>query len=277
MARQFAERDRRRWNDLLPNSNGTYRAKQAETEQAVGTVRWKTNRHIRTPCKAPATAACRTLLTMAIPTPGLPYTIQFPTAVTAAGRKWGAPARRFSPVGGALIAIEARAAFWTARPRSTAPAKPCPILLALYGDPGTSAYDTYTTFFNNVDTEDSGPVGFRWGGHGRNQGQISRLQHRHRPGTPHAADVIDALDGDSRSSTGGTSPGGTSPTTPTTPATLPALPVSIGFVTEPTASVIGSASGSVKLDLTNLGGVSFKGPVTITLYTSSAWILILLQ
>jgi subtilase family serine protease len=175
-----------------------------------------------------------------------------------------------APQWAALIAIADQGRVIDGKSTLDGASQTLPDLYDLYSDPGTSAYDTYTTYFNDVENDGHGGVGFRWGGYGRGQGQtgigydtITGL------GTPHAADVIDALDGDSSTgSTGGTTSGNGSSGT-TMPSSVPASPVSITFVTQPVSSVIGGTAGSLEVELTNTSGTQFQGPLTITLYAST--------
>ena len=177
-----------------------------------------------------------------------------------------------SPQWAALIAIADQGRVSSGSTTLDGASQTLPDLYALYGAPGSTAYDSYTTDFNDVESSDNGGGQFRWGRHqgggetGAGYDTITGL------GTPHAADIIDALDGDTSASSGGGSTSGGSGsggTTTPTPATLPASPVDITLVTQPPTSVIGGSAGSLKVDLTNVSGAIFTGQVTITLYAST--------
>jgi subtilase family serine protease len=122
-----------------------------------------------------------------------------------------------------------------------------PDLYSLYGNPGTKAYSVYTTYFNDVE-------------YYTHRDRLTGLGYDTETGlgSPHAANVIAALDGDNVNG------GGT-----TTPAISTTSPVSISFVTQPVSSVVGGATGSVKVAVTDVSGTPFLGPVTVTLYSSS--------
>jgi subtilase family serine protease len=175
-----------------------------------------------------------------------------------------------SPQWGALIAIADQGRVLDGQSTLDGATQTLPDLYALYGTPGTSAYDTYTTYFNNIVTQGNDGNGFGFGHHYHPQGTAGVGYNTLTGlGTPHATDVIDALDGDTSTSSGGSTSGGGSTTTPVSPSTLPASPVSIGFVNSPPTAVIGSTVGTLSVDLTNISDTAFKGPVIITIYAST--------
>ncbi|HEX8914660.1 MAG TPA: hypothetical protein VF796_20080, partial [Humisphaera sp.] len=138
-----------------------------------------------------------------------------------------------------------------------------PGLYSLYSAPGTAGYATkYTAAFHDIGDD----------GYGYTTGL----------GSPHADVIVKALAG-TPAATGGTTggtgssgdggdtgggSGGTTITTPPAPAAPSVSPVSVAFAGAP-ASGIGGGKGSLKLVLTNDGGSTFAGPVTVTLYAST--------
>jgi subtilase family serine protease len=125
-----------------------------------------------------------------------------------------------------------------------------PVLYSLYGSPGTSAYTTYTSYFNNV-TGGFGGGFFRNNDEGYNT--LTGL------GTPKAANVVDAL----ANITPGTT--STTPTGTTTP-TLPASFIDATVVSALPSSTVGSTRGTLTLRLLNTDSLAFDGPLSVSLY-----------
>jgi hypothetical protein len=80
-------------------------------------------------------------------------------------------------------------------------------------------------------------------------------------GSPKAASVIAALVGTAGGSTAGL-PGGTAPA-------QVAVPLSVMFRTSPKPTIIEGQRGNLTVRLTNVSGMKFSGPVTITIYLST--------
>jgi hypothetical protein len=120
-----------------------------------------------------------------------------------------------------------------------------PALYSLYSPPNTAGYSTYTTDFNDIQTDDP------------------PQPHPHRAvagydtitglGTPHAQNITTAL-----VATNGAF----------TPSVFAPSPIAGTFSRPLPATVVAGSSGAVVLHLTNLSAVPFTGPVSITLSTS---------
>jgi subtilase family serine protease len=127
-----------------------------------------------------------------------------------------------------------------------------PVLYSLYGAPGTSAYSSYTTDFNDV--IDPGRGRFFGGAATAGYDTITGL------GSPIASQIVDAL--------ANITPGSSTPTTPTSPTTptLPASFIDATIVSKQPSSVVGSTRGSVTLRLLNTASLAFDGPISVSLY-----------
>jgi hypothetical protein len=146
-----------------------------------------------------------------------------------------------------------------------------PSLYDLYSAPGTTDYSTYTSDFNDISTGGGGTrAHFRWGGNGASSSSAAAGYDTITGlGTPEAATLVDALVGSSASSTGGTGTGGTTPGEPTVPATLSPAPLDGSIPTVLPVAIVGGKAGALKLNLDNVSGITFSGPVTVTLYASA--------
>ena len=147
-----------------------------------------------------------------------------------------------------------------------------PILYSLYSDPNSSGYSTYASYFNDVVDGGAGSWHWRWGWGFSGSGATAGYDTATGLGTPHAAQVVQALLGTAPSSSGSNSSGGsTNPggSVASTPAQLPASPIVGTFTNSPHATAIGGTMGSLKLRLTNTGDARFTGPLSITLYAST--------
>jgi hypothetical protein len=175
-----------------------------------------------------------------------------------------------APAWSALVAIADQGRTLSGEDTLDGASQTLPLLYSLYGAPGTSAYSTYTTYFNDVTTGGGPRTHFRWGGTGSNSGSATAGYDTITGlGTPKAATLVDALIGSSTSSNGGTGTGGTTPGEPTVPAALPPSPLDGSIPTTLPVSVIGGEAGALKLDLTNISNSTFLGPVSVTLYAST--------
>jgi hypothetical protein len=161
-----------------------------------------------------------------------------------------------APQWAALIAIANQQRVSTGQAALAGPTQTLATLYSLYAAPGTTAYSTYTTYFNDVGSS----AGVQPG-----RSTTTRAAPGYDLvtglGTPRAADIVDALAGITPPA-GGT--GG-----PVAPSELPASPLSPAFVGKIPVSVIAGQPGSSRLRITNTSGLSFDGPVSITLYAST--------
>ena len=149
-----------------------------------------------------------------------------------------------------------------------------PLLYSIYT---TSTLTNYTNDFNDVVDPTSTHRG-RFGGAAYNPA-VSGYDTATGLGSPHAANIVDLLGGQSTSSgTGGSGTGGSGSTgttggsgsTGTTIASqLPASPVSVAIVSSTPASVQDGANGTARVRVTNSQLTRFKGPVSIMLYAST--------
>jgi subtilase family serine protease len=180
-----------------------------------------------------------------------------------------------APQWAALIAIADQGRVIAGQATLDGASQTLPMLYNLYSAPSTTGYSTYTSSFNDViDTSASNPWQWRWGRGGSSGSQaVAGYDAITGLGTPHAQNVVAALTSTTTSSTSGSgSSSGTSGSNGSSsaaPQALPASPITGVFTTSAPVSVIGGASGYLKLRLTNTAGTRFTGPITITLYASS--------
>ena len=131
------------------------------------------------------------------------------------------------------------------------------MLYSLYDAPSTSAYSSYTQYFNDVTTGSSG-------GRRSSVSAAAGYDLLTGLGSPNVPAIVDALTGIAYAGRTSGSSGSTSGTTD-----APANPFSTTFIgATPTSGIVGG-SGYVTLDITNTSGAIFKGPVTITVSLSA--------
>ena len=153
-----------------------------------------------------------------------------------------------------------------------------PDLYALYSAYGTTGYASYTTDFNDVTTGGAGdvpsPRGGRGGFGGGQQDNTAAVGYDVVTGlgTPRAAALVaDLATTAADTGTGsGTTTAGSGGTTTATEATSP---VAVTILTTPKSSVIGGQAGTLQVKLTNTGGTTFGGPVTVDVYASADTVL----
>jgi len=154
-----------------------------------------------------------------------------------------------APQWSALIAIADQARALSGLGTLDGASQTLPILYSLYGQPGTSAYSTYTTYFNDIIDPGRGFFNSATEGYDTLTGL----------GTPKAVNIVDAL----AAITPGSQP--TTPTGPTTP-TLPASTIEATVVSTLPSAAVGSTDGSLTLSLLNTDSLAFDGPLSISLY-----------
>jgi hypothetical protein len=156
-----------------------------------------------------------------------------------------------SPSWAALIAVADQGRAASGQGTLDGPSQTLPALYGLYGNPGTNAYSTYTSYFNDIIDPryfyDPATAGYDL---------LTGL------GTPKGVDIVDALAG----ITPGSQP--TGPTIPTTP-TLPPSPIEATVVSELPSTAVGNTSGSMTLRLFNSGSTNFAGPLSVALYATT--------
>lgn len=158
-----------------------------------------------------------------------------------------------SPQWAALIAITNQGRALTGKSTLDGTTGTLPALYSLYADPGTAAYSsTYTANFNDV--IDPSRSRFR-------TGATVGYDILTGLGTPQVASVVSALTGAANTTGGNTGTIGGA-------VTLPTSQITGAILTVPPDSVVGGASGSAKVLLTNTGA-AFSGPITISLYAAT--------
>jgi len=164
-----------------------------------------------------------------------------------------------------------------------------PLLYSIYT---TATATDYANDFNDV--VDPTPTRHgRFGGGGSINPATTGYDTATGLGSPHAANIVGLLGGQSSSSsgsgssgsgssgsgasgsgstgsTGSTGSGSTGGSGTNTASQLPASPVDVLFIGSTPASVLEGGSGTARIRITNTQLTRFKGPVSITLYASAS-------
>jgi len=179
-----------------------------------------------------------------------------------------------SPQWAAIIAIANQSRALAGEGTLDGVSQTLPALYNLYSAPGSSGYSTYTSYFNDVVDYAGGGGRYHWrfGGYGYSNPATLGYDVATGLGTPRTNAIVTALTSASASSTsggtnptGGSNPGGSNPVD----SQLAAPTVTGMFLNSPITPVVGGASASLRLRLTNTGTSRFTGPVSVTLYAST--------
>jgi hypothetical protein len=154
-----------------------------------------------------------------------------------------------TPEWAGLVAIANQGRALNGQATLDGPSQTLPLLYSLYGAPGTSAYTSYTTDFNDITVPENAQqtTGVPTVGYDATTGL----------GSPKSAAIVDAL------------------VSAPSAATLAAMfqtqtsPITVTLTKQPPASAISGTAGAVHLKLTNGGNTTFSGPILITLYAST--------
>ena len=149
-----------------------------------------------------------------------------------------------------------------------------PELYSLYVSQGGPTYTDYTSNFNDVIDANGGGGHYHWrfGGFGSANPATVGYDTSTGLGTPKAGALAQALVDTtltySGSGTGGNGDGNNSGTNGS-PQQLPASQLQATFSNTPIATIIGGASGVLRLRITNTADARFTGPVSIALYAAT--------
>jgi len=177
-----------------------------------------------------------------------------------------------APQWAALVALADQARIANGQATLDGASQTLPLLYNLYSAPGTDGYSVYATGFNDVvDPGSTNPWHWRWGGFGNGAQATVGYDTSTGLGSPNARLIIPLLEGDTSISTTGSGNSNSGGGQTVSNQDLPASPIlgSILSTSLPTSAVDGS-NGSFKLRLSNGSNSRFDGPVSITLYSSTA-------